>query len=144
MQFDEETNLTPADRELEAALKSLAPSRSTRVNPVDAAFTAGGRSARRQLRVWQSATAALMLVAIGSWLPTRGGRAAAPPTVIATVPDPMIVVASTSPALPPPPPLPASTHSLLMLQEAVRERGTDGLPTTELPTVRNLRVADFF
>jgi hypothetical protein len=88
MQFDEETNLTPADRELEAALKSLAPSRSTRVNPVDAAFTAGGRSARRQLRVWQSATAALMLVAIGSWLPTRGGRAAAPPTVIATVPIP--------------------------------------------------------
>jgi hypothetical protein len=135
----EENDLTPADREFESALKSLAPSRSREIDPIAAAYTAGGRSARRQLRLWQSATAALLLVAVGSWLPTLGRRTSAPPAVIATAPDPVVmVVASTSPAAPP------ATHSLLMLQRAVRERGTDGLPTTELPTISNLRVADFF
>ena len=135
----EANDLTPADRELESALKSLAPSRSNQINAVDAAYTAGARSTRRQLRVWQSATAATLLIAIGGWLPTFNGAPSASPPVVATVSEPIVIVASTSPASPP-----RSSHSLLMLQEAVRDRGADGLPATELPTVRNLRVADFF
>jgi hypothetical protein len=143
MQSEENHDLTPADRELESALKSLAPSRSSNISPIDAAYAAGSRSARRQLHLWQSATAALLLVAIGGWLVPFGGRTSAPPppTVVATAPDltNVVMIASTAPTAAP---LPA--HSLFMLQQAVREHGTDGLPTTELPTIRDLRVADFF
>jgi hypothetical protein len=141
MQSEENDSLTPADRELQSALKSLSPVRSSNISPIDAAYAAGSRSARRQLRVWQFATAALLLVAVGGWLLPFGGRISARPTIIATAPDPtnVVVVASTAPTAAP---LPA--HSLLMLQQAVRERGMDGLPATEMPTISNLRVADFF
>ena len=137
----EQNNLTPGDREFESALKSLSPLRSSNISPIDAAYAAGSRSGRRQLRLWQSAAAALLLVAVGGWLAPFGARTSAPPRIIATAPDPtnVVMIASTAPTAAP---LPA--HSLLMLQQAVRERGSDGLPRTELPIIRNLRVADFF
>ena len=139
MQSEEHDNdLNAADRELEAALRSLAPSRASGINAIDAAYAAGNRAARRHIRLWQSAAAAMLLVAVGSWIPLTVSRTA-PSSVIATAPNPVVTVASTAPVVSPPP-----QHSLLMLQEAVRERGVDGLPATELPTIRNLRVADFF
>jgi len=143
MQRDkDDDDLTAADRELESALKSLAPTRASNVSPIDAAYAAGSRAGRGRFRLWQSAAAAMLLVAIGGWVPLFSNRASTPsPTVIATTPPPPppIIIASTSPAAVPP-----VGHNLLTIQDAVRERGADGLPTTELPTIRNLRVADFF
>jgi hypothetical protein len=137
----EENDLGPADRELEAALKSLAPSRNDRIDPISAAFSAGRTTARRQVHFWRSTSVALLLSTMGSWMIPFGGRTNVAPTVVATVPDPIVTIASTSPATFAAPP---AGHSLLMLQNAVRDRGVDGLPATELPTIRNFRVADFF
>ena len=140
MQFEErhdDVEMSAADRELEAALRSLSPKRTTDVDPIAAAFAAGRQSARTQVRLWQFAAAAVLMIAIGSWLippgADRGSR-----VVVATAPE-TIATATSAPVVSPP-----SGHSMLMLQQAVRERGVDGLPETELPTIRNLRVADFF
>jgi hypothetical protein len=143
MQPDEQNDLTPADRELEAALKSLAPSRATRLDPVAAAFAAGSRSAQRQVRFWQSAAAAVVMIGVGSWLVPFGHRAnvAPPPPLVATSPPPAIAVATTAP---PSPPASLASQSLVTLQHAVYENGVDGLPQTQLPTVRDLRVTDLF
>jgi hypothetical protein len=54
------------------------------------------------------------------------------PAVLATAPAQSFVVVSPG------------RHSLVTLEQAVREKGVDGLPTTELPTVRNLRMSDLF
>ena len=136
MQPNEPTDLTPADRELEAALKSLAPSRTTDIDPVAAAFAAGSRSARRQVRFWRSAAAAVLVIGIGSWL-IPFDRAPHPPPTLATVPPPPVVIAAA-------PPAPPGSHSLVALQHVVHEKGVDGLPTTEAPTVRNFRLTDLF
>ena len=139
-QRDDDDELTPAERELEAALKSLSPKQTQGVDPIAAAFAAGARSARSQVRLWQSAAAAVLLVAIGSWLIPAGGNDRSRTVVVAPPPPETVAVATSAPvALPPP-----SSHSVLMLQQTVRDRGVDGLPETELPTIRNLRVADFF
>jgi hypothetical protein len=133
---DEQDNLSPADRELEAALKSLAPSHASRIDPVAAAFTAGSRAAQRQIRMWQSAVAAVLIVSIGSWLfPLDRDR-----TAPATAPE-RVVMSSSTPA---PPPNALARQSVVMLQHAMREKGVDGLPATELPTVRNLRISELF
>ena len=138
-QRDDDDELTPAERELEAALKSLSPKQTPGVDPIAAAFAAGARSARTQVRLWQSAAAAVLLVAIGSWLIPAGGNDRSRTVVVTPPPETVAVVTSAPVALPPP-----SSHSVLMLQQTVRDRGVDGLPETELPTIRNLRVADFF
>ena len=65
--MQDEAGLDPPERELELALRSLAPA-VARIDPVSAAFEAGRRSSRRQVRLWQSAVAALLLVSAGSWL----------------------------------------------------------------------------
>src|SRR5688572_10223984 len=91
-------NLTPAERELEAALTSLTPA-AAQIDPVAAAFDAGGRAARRQVRVWRSATAAMLLIAVGGWLMPLG-RAPHHPgeTIVATSPAPVVVASSPAPA----------------------------------------------
>ena len=63
--------LSPEDREMEAALRSLAPA-SAEIDPVAAAFEGGRRSARRQLRLWQSAAITLLVVSTAAWLLPRG------------------------------------------------------------------------
>ena len=50
---DEPRGLNPAQREVEGALRSLAPA-SARVDPVAAAFDAGRRSTRGRVRVWRA------------------------------------------------------------------------------------------
>jgi hypothetical protein len=70
-----QNELTPAERELELALKSLRPVAS-RIDPVAAALTAKRRASHRRVRLWQAAAAA----AIGGfavWM-AAGWRAPGP------------------------------------------------------------------
>ena len=63
--------LTPAERELETALRSLRPT-PARINPVAAALAAGRRTSPVRLRFWRiAATAAAILVGSGAWLTLR-------------------------------------------------------------------------
>jgi hypothetical protein len=137
----EENDLTPADRELEAALKSLAPTRPSGIDPLTAAFAAGGRAARREVRFWQSAAAAVLMIAIGGWLISLGRDANVSPPTIASAPPPSPLIVATAPA---PSWSSPGRHSVVTLQQTVHAKGVDGLPTTELPAVRNLRLADLF
>ncbi|HEY4232319.1 MAG TPA: hypothetical protein VGM76_02750 [Lacipirellulaceae bacterium] len=126
--MSEQDELNPAERELEAALRSLTPA-TVRIDPVAAAFAAGERTARRQLRQWQSATAALVVISACAWfVPVqRGtifGRHIEAPAPIA---DSVAVVQ------------PHSEQSLLKLRQAIWEKGDDGLPAVELPLVTPLR-----
>jgi hypothetical protein len=60
-----QNELTPAERELELALKSLRPVAS-RIDPVAAALAARRRASHRRVRLWQAAAAAV-IVAVGLW-----------------------------------------------------------------------------
>jgi hypothetical protein len=124
-----EDGLNAAERELESALRSLAP-RSAKIDPVAAAFEAGRRSARRQVRLWQSAAAAMLLVSAGAWLVpvSRDGVAVAPRRV-------MPFAGSTARAT-----QPFSVQSVARLRAAVRERGLDGLPVVQIPAAELMRV----
>jgi hypothetical protein len=120
--MSEQDGLNPAERELEGALRRLAPA-AARIDPVAAAFEAGRRSTRGRVRLWQSIAAAMVIVTVGTWLiPLRtiklGGR---------------LEVASTPTAEGFPAARPPSDQSLLMLRQAVWERGVDGLPAVALP-----------
>jgi hypothetical protein len=125
---NEPTDLTPAQRELERALRSL-PAAHAPLDPVAAAFTAGRRSAERPLRLWRSAAALLLLTTIAPHAlrtpPSTPGRGEGG---YATVAPPRILQVAT-PATP-------SPHSLLMLQKSLHEHGIDGLPPSHLPAVR--------
>lgn len=128
----EEHDLTPAQRELEMALKSVMPA-GARVDPVAAAFAAGRRSAGRNVRLWRSATALLVLALAGSWLlpARRDGFDRA-----TYRPGQTVVSAQPSPAGP------FSDQSLLILEATVREKGVDGMPVTHLPAVREMHSMD--
>ena len=124
------------------ALKSLAPIADERDRP-------DRRRLRRRPAIGATPAprcgnpppAAMLLIAVGSWL-IRVQRPDERAAVRSSRPSQTpIVVVVAAPRLHR---RRRSSHSLLMLQEAVRERGADGLPETELPTIRNLRVADFF
>jgi len=132
--MQDEHALTPAQRELELALKSVTPT-AARVDSAAAAFSAGRRSARRRARFWQSAAFVLLLAAAGSWL--------VPARHIADLPSDrsglMVVDAH-----PPSPVRPLSDQSLFILQAAVREKGVDGLPATDVPPVYNVQTISTF
>ena len=81
----QETNeLSPAEREVEEALRSLAPV-AMRVDAVGAALEAGRRSARRQLRLWRAMAAAAILIGVSGWLILSGAlvRHTGPETPVA-------------------------------------------------------------
>jgi hypothetical protein len=118
-----ENELNPADRELELALKSLTPI-GGRVDAIAAAFAAGGRSSQRWVRTWQSAAAAMLLVAAGSWV-----MRAPTPSHDRSTPT-IIVIQPAAPARPLP------DQSLLVLQRDVTEHGVDGLPASHIPVVQ--------
>jgi hypothetical protein len=127
--MSEQEDLSPAERELEAALRSLAPA-AARIDSVGAAFAAGQRSMRRQIRTWQSAAAAILLVSTGAWLvPFQRGMMTS-----RDVGDSAPVAEATNDALP------RSEQSLLMLRQAVWKKGIDGLPAMPLPTAAPIRV----
>lgn len=61
----DDTPLTPAERELEAAMSRLRPAGST-LDPLQVAFDAGKASAARSLRTWRIASVALLFGVIGA------------------------------------------------------------------------------
>jgi hypothetical protein len=125
--MSEQDGLNPAERELEEALKSIAPA-AARIDTIGAAFEAGRRSVRSQLQLWRAATAAALLIGVGSWFVPLGSgfRPGAP--VIAQRPASFAH--------------PLAAQSVLMLQAAVREHGLAGLPPTRLPVVGSGRPSD--
>lgn len=123
----EREDLTPAERELETAFKSLAPA-AARVDTVGAAFEAGRQSVRTQLLAWRFAAAAAMFIGVGSWLVPTAAEFGTQIPIAAT---------STAPVA-----QPLSVQSLLMLQTAYRDKGLAGLPATDLPPVEAVRSAD--
>lgn len=132
--MQDQHDLTPAQRRLESALRSVAPS-AARVDSIAAAFSAGRQAARRRTRFWQSAAALLLLAAAGSWLaPTR--RAIVLPNDRS---GPAVVEAQQL--------LPArrlSNQSLLVLQAVVREKGVDGLPAPDVSAAQNVQLIGNF
>jgi hypothetical protein len=125
--MQEPNGLSPAQRELEAALRSLAPA-PAHVDPLAAAFAAGQRSTRRQVRFWQGAATVIAVLGASLWL---GG------------PPRDSVIREHDPSRPmiaaPPPPRPLSDQSVASLQQAVRTHGLDGLPSVSLPSVQITR-----
>src|SRR5438477_10615615 len=102
----EPEGLTPAQRELESALKSLAPAMA-RVDPVAAAFIAGRRSSQFQVHVWRAAAAIILLIGAVAVL--------MPPMRSSTVPA-LVAVPTPSPAF-----VPVSGQVVLALWLSVRE-----------------------
>jgi hypothetical protein len=126
--MSEQDELNPAERELEAALKSLTP-RATRLDPVAAAYSAGQLSARREVRRWRVATAAMALVGAGAWLfpvgqNLLGERQVSVPVVVAVSPEIR----------------PVSEQSIVMLQKAVWEKGVDGLAPVQPAPIKVMHI----
>ena len=117
--------------ELENALRSLQP-QSVQLDISEAAFTAGKRTVRRQVRLWQTATAVLLAAAVGPWLlPHTSNTLNAPP--IAQVPAVLYHPQTVTNE-------PLSQVSLVRLQQAVDKQGLAGLPETSIPPVGPLRI----
>jgi hypothetical protein len=134
----EQNGLTPQEdqsqQELELALGSLSPVVG-RVDPVSAAFLAGRRSVRRQVVGWQSAAAILLIAGGLSWvLPVKSPVVHRAESVQAVA----LITPEAAPAQP------LSDQSLLMLQNAVRDKGLDGLPTSNVPELQVVRAGDIF
>jgi hypothetical protein len=118
----EPNGLSDQERELESALRSVVPA-AARIDPISAAFTAGRRSGARVVRAWQSAAAAMLLLAIGiRFLPATHHVAIEP------INPSTIIVAMEAPA----------PQSVEALQIAIREKGVDALPATSVPAVQLL------
>jgi hypothetical protein len=125
-----EDNLSPADREFEDALRSLAPA-TARIDPIAAAFEAGAMSTRSRVRVWQSLAAIMLIVLVGTWtLPAPRSRNSVNVNFVEAV-SPITVQ-------------PVSAQSVLVLQKTVRDHGIDALPRTEVPAMRGFDAKDLF
>ncbi len=106
--MQERANLTPAERELEAALAALSPA-APAIDRDALMFRAGRASGRRRNHAWQAATAVLAL-AFGVSLVTRfsppsAGHPAVPlavaPAAAPEAPNPSSATATLWPLLPP-------------------------------------------
>lgn len=126
---DDQPNLTAAQLEIERALRSLPASR-TAIDPVAAAFAAGRRSTRSTLRLFQTATALLLVASIAprfisspsqSLSPGQSGGGYA--TMSHQVSPPEI-----------------SPQSLLLLDQTVLAGGLDALPSSTPPAAPPTRV----
>lgn len=122
----EQDELNPPDREFEAALKSLTP-KAARIDPVAAAFSAGQRSALREVRGWRIATAVMAIVGAGSWvLPAEqnffGDKRAA-------------VIVAHSPEM-----RGVSEQSMINLQKVVWEKGVEGLTPVQLAPTKSIHI----
>ena len=126
--MSDQDELNPAERELEAALKSLSPV-ATRLDPVSAAYEAGRRSVQSQVRVWRAAAAALALVGAGSWLFPNGQNQVA----VQQVQVPTVVTVSRESA-------PMSEQSMVMLRKAIWEKGVDGMSPVQLAPAKVIHV----
>jgi len=104
----------------ERLLKSVPPT-AVRIDPVAAAFVAGQRSTRGQIRIWQSVAAVMLFFGVGGVLLSNTDRN---PGI---APSPALAVVQNSA------PGPICAQSLIMLQHSVREKGIDGLPAAYVP-----------
>jgi hypothetical protein len=124
--------LSPADHELESAMKSLSPM-ATRIDPIAAAFAAGRRSGRGHIQLWRAAAVLMLLIGAGSWLaPVRQSVVVQPDDLS----EPTIAIQQ-----PPPPP---AAESMQVLEQTVREKGLDGLPAANIPAVHEVHADDIF
>jgi hypothetical protein len=127
---DDNDGLSDPDHELEGMLRSLMPA-AARIDPLAAAFDAGRNSQRRRVWAWRSAAALMLVVGVAGWLlPLRRHVSSPPPNFSAVIPI------STRPVTPLP------DHSLLMIQQAVRDGGVDALPEAQLPAIRLINARD--
>jgi hypothetical protein len=126
--MSDQNELNPAERELEAALKSLTP-RAARLDPVAAAYSAGQRSARREVRRWRVATGAMALLGAGTWLLPAGQNLLTEKQAGA----PVVVAVSQEVG-------PVSEQSMVMLQKAVWEKGVDGLTPVQLSPTKVMHI----
>jgi hypothetical protein len=130
--MQEPNGLNPEQLELESALRSLSPA-AARIDPITAAFTAGRRSSRRQLHLWRSAAVLVVLAAVGSRLiPTSRNSVVSPS-----------VRSNETVAIQSPPEAPAP-QSVRVLQETMREKGPDGLPSANVPSVQIISIGNLF
>jgi hypothetical protein len=126
--MQDEHELNPGDCELEAALRTLTPA-AVPIDAVSTAFEAGRRSARRQVYIWRSAAAAMLLMSAGVWMiPAFGSRFVPREVGIENL--------VTQPSQP------LHIQSVAMLERSVREGGISTLPPTPLPDVGKMRAAD--
>jgi hypothetical protein len=130
--MQEPNGLNDEQRELESALGSLLPA-AARIDPIAAAFTAGRRSSGRQLRIWRCAAALILMIALGSRLIPTGRNSSATPSVRM---DTTFAVHT--------PPEPPAPQSVQVLQETIREKGLDGLPSGNVPSVQIIRIGNLF
>ena len=123
-----EQQLTPQERELEAALRSVQP-RQPELDPCSIAFQLGQRSSAWRLTAWRAA-AAILLVAVILAETLRPS----PRTVerIVFVPTPAPITIARASYSPTPQMLPTSNvaFSYLNLRQKVIEHGLDALPAS--------------
>jgi len=131
--MQEQDGLNPAEREFELALKSVVPA-AARIDSIGAAFAAGARSARCQVRIWQSATVLMLAVTAGSWLIPARRDGVVQPSGRA---DYKIARGTPAARFEPLP-----QQSVLVLHAAVRKKGLDGLPAPHLPAAAIIRARD--
>ncbi len=124
----QEERLTPAEEELAAALGRLAPARP-RIDRDRLLFLAGRASARRALRGWQGAAAA-MAACLAAAIALRPAAPGVPPVV----PSPAAPVVARHPAAPEAEPWPALAAAVAprggyaRLRDDVLRRGVAALP----------------
>ena len=131
--MQEQDGLTTEQRELELALRSVAPT-AARVDPVSAAFAAGMASGRRQIRFWRATAAIVLAAGIAAQL-LPGGHGGAPDSPHDR-PGSVLVIRQQSPEAPFP------EQSVLMLQRAMEKQGAEGLPAARLCPVQTLHAGD--
>ncbi len=125
-----ENGLTPAEKELEAALGGLRPAGAT-VDRDHVMFMAGRGSVRRQRRIWQGVSTCLALMLAVSILVRPGAKEVevGPEYVANDTQDVREMVLASEAAEP------EDTESLEMFFEGIRmrraviDRGVDALPT---------------
>jgi hypothetical protein len=152
-------NLTPAERELEAALAALRPA-AVKLDAAAAMFEAGrragGRTARRQVAAWRAAAAVLLVTAGASFALNAGPRvveherlvyAPAPQQPVTTpapgggiVPFPVAPDIAASP--PHPPAAAPQREGMLALRQAVMDGGIDALPRSPRAALWAVHVGD--
>ena len=129
--MQESNELNAAERELEAVLKTMRPA-AARIDPVLAAFSAGQRSARRQVRLWQSAAAFFLMMGVGGWLLNVSTT-----QVVDRPFDPTIAIVAPSAAMQTVP-----DQSVARLRQAMRDHGINGLPEVHVPAVQVIQAQE--
>jgi hypothetical protein len=126
--MSDENDLNPADRELEEALRSLAPA-NARIDPIAAAFVAGAKSTQHKARAWQSVAAIMAVALIGSWMI---------PLPVRTRPG--IIQVTSMPIAE----KPVNPQSVLAIERTIGTGGIDALPRALVPASRALEEKDIF